>query len=95
MNLQEIISKTLHENCSQVALTQGEQMNAIDSDSISDIAEDIENQILENLESASSPLIKYLCDNYHPHVSAIVTPTSIEVLEGLESIPKIYEHVRD
>ena len=32
---------------------------------------------LEELEEAAKPLIKYLCENYHPHVTAIVTPTSV------------------
>lgn len=36
---------------------------------------------LAELKEAASPLIKYLCENYHPHVTAIVTPTSIEVME--------------
>ena len=36
---------------------------------------------LEELEEAAKPLIKYLCENYHPHVTAIVTPTSVEVME--------------
>ena len=45
---------------------------------------------LEELEEAAKPLIKYLCENYHPHVTAIVTPTSVEVMEG---IPVSYTHL--
>ena len=49
----------------------------------------------EELRKAAGVLIKYLNDNYHPHVTAIVTTTSVEVLEGLISIPEIYDYVKD
>lgn len=42
---------------------------------------------LEELKEAAKPLIKYLCENYHPHVTAIVTPTSVEVMEGIQPFP--------
>jgi hypothetical protein len=41
------------------------------------------------LKQASIPLIKYLCENHHPHVTAIVTATGIEIMEGLMSFPTI------
>lgn len=34
-------------------------------------------------------MVKYLCENYHPHVRAIVTPTSVEVMEGIQAVPNI------
>ena len=40
-------------------------------------------------------MIKYLCENYHPHVTAIVTPTSVEVMEGIQVIPNITEFIVD
>ena len=46
-------------------------------------------------EAAAGPLIKYLCDNYHPHVTAIVTPTSVEVLESKQIVSKIYDYLVD
>lgn len=52
-------------------------------------------QQLEDLKQAALPLIQYLNKNLHPHVTAIVTPTSVELLEGLMSYPKIYDHVKD
>lgn len=45
---------------------------------------------LEKLKEAAMPLIKYLEDNYHPHVTANVTSTSVELVEGLMNIPNIY-----
>jgi len=48
-----------------------------------------------SLRKAAEPLIKYLNDNYHPHVTAIVTPTSVELLEGMMCVPKIYDFVKD
>ena len=50
---------------------------------------------LEELEEAAKPLIKYLCENYHPHVTAIVTPTSVEVMEGIQAVSNITEFVVD
>lgn len=37
------------------------------------------------LREACEPLIKYLNDNYHPHVTAIVTLDKCEIVEGLMS----------
>ncbi len=49
----------------------------------------------DELKKAADTLIKYLNENHHPHVTAIVTATSVELLEGLISIPKIYDHIND
>jgi len=48
-----------------------------------------------SLRKAAEPLIKYLNENYHPHVTAIVTPTSVELLEGIMCEPKIFDFVKD
>lgn len=50
---------------------------------------------LAELQEAATPLLKYLNENYHPHVTVIVTPTSIELMEGIMAIPKILDHVKD
>lgn len=50
---------------------------------------------LEELKEAAKPLIKYLCENYHPHVTAIVTSTSIEVMEGVQAASNITEFIVD
>lgn len=52
-------------------------------------------QVLAKLRKAAEPLLKYLCENYHPHTTAIVTGTSIEVLEGVHSLYKINDFVVD
>ena len=33
------------------------------------------------------PLIKWLNENYHPHVAITITPSSAELSEGLFSFP--------
>lgn len=48
---------------------------------------------MEKLKEAARPLLKLLCEEYHPHHTAIVTGTSIELLEGVVSVPKIHDHV--
>lgn len=50
---------------------------------------------LDELKEASTPLLKYLNENFHPHVTVIVTSTSIELMEGVCSIPEIYDFVKD
>jgi hypothetical protein len=42
-----------------------------------------------------TPVIKYLCENHHPHVTIIVTPTNAELLEGKESTGQILDYVLD
>lgn len=49
---------------------------------------------LEQFEEASKPLVKFLCDNFHPHVTVIVQPCGVEILEGSASV-KIEEFIRD
>lgn len=50
---------------------------------------------LISFEKAARPLIKWLCENEHPHVTAIITPTSCELLEGKCANPKIHDYVVD
>ena len=40
----------------------------------------------KEFETAAEPLIKFLCDNFHPHVSVIVDCCSAELSEGICSI---------
>ena len=47
------------------------------------------------LKEAAKPLLKLLNDKYNPHTVAIVTPTSVELLDGKMSIPKIMDFMKD
>lgn len=38
---------------------------------------------IERFEKVAKPLIDFLNENYHPHVTVIVTPCSAELMEGL------------
>jgi hypothetical protein len=46
-------------------------------------------------ETVTRPVIKWLCENHHPHVTVIITPTNAELLEGLKSTGQILDYVRD
>ena len=46
-------------------------------------------------EELARPMLKYLCENYHPHVTVIITPTSAELLEGLKTIGRVEDYIRD
>ncbi len=36
----------------------------------------------KEFEELSKPLMKFLCENCHPHVTVVIEPTSAELLEG-------------
>ena len=46
-------------------------------------------------EKLAMPMIKYLCENYHPHVTVIITPTNAELLEGLKTTGEVLDFLRD
>lgn len=46
-------------------------------------------------KEASLPMIKYLNENCHPHVTVIITPTGAELLEGLRFTGEITEYLKD
>lgn len=37
---------------------------------------------MEEFQSVTKPIIKWLNDNHHPHMSVLITPTGAELLEG-------------
>lgn len=47
----------------------------------------------QKLKDAAAPLIKYLCENWHPHASAIVTPTGVELVEANLTVQNIHEFI--
>ena len=49
----------------------------------------------EEFEKVTRPVIKFMNDNCHPHVSVIVTPTNAELLEGVCSTGEILDYVKD
>ena len=49
----------------------------------------------EKFEELARPMIKYLCEEFHPHVTVIITPTSAELLSSLKTIGRIEDYIRD
>ena len=49
----------------------------------------------KSFEEAALPLIKWLCENGHPHHTAIVTQTHAELLESLCSTGEITDFLSD
>jgi len=49
----------------------------------------------ESFKQAALPLIKWLCENVHPHHAALVTPTDAQLLEGSSCTGPIYDYVKD
>jgi len=49
----------------------------------------------EKFEEVVRPVLKYLCENHHPHMTVIVTGTSAEMMEGKKSIGQIMDYVLD
>lgn len=52
-------------------------------------------ELPKGFEEAARPLIKWLCENWHPHVTAIVTPTGAELLSGEQTTGQIMDYVKD
>jgi hypothetical protein len=52
-------------------------------------------QQLESLKIAATPLMEWLKDNCHPHVTAIVDSQRCEVLEGLATTTRDRELTKD
>jgi hypothetical protein len=46
-------------------------------------------------EEIARQLMKYLADNYHPHVTALITSTNSQLLEGLKSTGEILDYIKD
>ena len=53
------------------------------------------NSQLESFGAAARPLIKWLCENGHPHHAVMVTCTGAELLEGEFSTGEIMDYVQD
>lgn len=49
----------------------------------------------KEFDETARPMIKWLCDNCHPHVSVIITNTNAELLEGVASTGEIMDYVHD
>lgn len=49
----------------------------------------------ESFKQAAMPLIKWLCENVHPHHSVIVTATNAELLVGEISTGAVTEYLVD
>jgi hypothetical protein len=64
-------------------------------DRIKAVADDVyKDQPVEPFEAASRSLIQYLAENHHPHVTAIVTNDSAQLLEGQRSV-HVPEYIKD
>ena len=50
---------------------------------------------VNEFELLARPLIQYLCENHHPHVTVIITTTNAELLEGKMSTGQSMDYVVD
>lgn len=41
------------------------------------------------------PVIKWLCENCHPHMTVVITPTDAQLLELVDSTGQIMDYVKD
>ena len=49
----------------------------------------------KELLEAAKPLLIYMNEKHHPHKTIILTASSVELVEGNISIPKIYDFIKD
>jgi hypothetical protein len=57
--------------------------------------EDIEKTKTDSFENVVRPVLRYLCENHHPHVTVIITPTTAELVEGIKTIGQVLDYVQD
>lgn len=50
---------------------------------------------IKQFEELVRPVIKWLCENEHPHVKVIITPTGAELLEGPIGTGLIEDYIQD
>ena len=55
---------------------------------------ELDNEKKDEFLAAVEPLVKFLNDNGHPHMTVLVTPTGAEIVEGVYSIT-LDKFVRD
>tara|TARA_R110000796_G_C14257905_1_gene399510 strand:- start:123 stop:443 length:321 start_codon:yes stop_codon:yes gene_type:complete len=79
-----------------------EQYQAITDDEFVDLTIELVEKLTIPVVSSSAdfrenanPLLKYLAENHHPHTTAIITSTSIELVEGIKAEHKIYDYIKD
>ena len=56
---------------------------------------DPETQPSNSFEEVVRPVIKWLNENHHPHVTVIITPTDAQLFEGIQSTGQIMDYVKD
>jgi hypothetical protein len=49
----------------------------------------------EEFTKVVRPVMKWLCENHHPHTSIIIDGTNAQLLEGLASTGQIMDYVKD
>lgn len=65
--------------------SDGEQCSNYNWQDAKDMIEDIiEKTKPKTFKDACNPLIKWLCENQHPHTTVILTSNKAELVEGLE-----------
>ncbi|MFA5243662.1 MAG: hypothetical protein WC380_00040 [Pedobacter sp.] len=71
------------------------QHGSFDFNGIVDLLQDFQNELSKDFESSARMLIKHICENHHPHVTVIVTPTGAELLEGVKSTGLVDDYLTD
>jgi hypothetical protein len=72
---------TIPSNLRNIMVRMLKLINQLEKEGKGKIILDKEKQ--EEFEKVSEPLIKFLCDNFHPHVSVNVDCCSAELSEGM------------
>ena len=50
---------------------------------------------IDEFEVLTRPLMKYLCENHHRHVTIIITPTDTQLMYGQMSTGTINDYILD
>lgn len=62
--------------------------------SVEEILRRHEEKVAE-LVALTKPVMEWIADNYPPHARVIITPTNVEVVEGMLISPEVTDHLHD
>lgn len=95
LNLKQKINETL--NFSLTEHNMNNLLDVIEKEHMENVKIRVHGEELNEgkFEELARPMLKYLCENYHPHVTVLITPTTAELFEGLKSIGNVDDYIRD
>jgi len=66
-----------------------------DFNGLCELLEKYKNSQIQDFNSISESVLKYMSNNHHPHCTLTATSTNVQVLEGVKSTGETFEYIKD